>query len=65
MVYSLEKVEALLRSFSVKEAAEHVSTYDRVAMDAKAEGFADVEAMLCTFAAQEKEIAETARKVAA
>ena len=65
MVFAFEKVEALLRNFSVKEAAEHVSTYDRVAMDAKAEGFADIEAMLCAFAAQEKERAETAKRVAA
>ena len=65
MVFDLAKVESLLRNFAAKEAAEHVSTYDKVAMAAKAEGFTDIEAMLCAFAAQEKEIAETAKSVAA
>ncbi|MCY0859697.1 MAG: hypothetical protein OWQ54_04635 [Sulfolobaceae archaeon] len=59
-----EKVEKLLREFSEKEEEEHVSTYNKVAMTAKEEGYADVETMLCAFAEEEEKIAQTARAVA-
>ncbi|MEM0071758.1 MAG: rubrerythrin, partial [Metallosphaera sp.] len=43
---------------------EHVSEYNNVAMKAKAEGHMDVEAMLCAYAEQEKDIAEATKRVA-
>ncbi|WP_230955819.1 hypothetical protein [Sulfolobus acidocaldarius] len=59
------KVEKILEEFSIKEGEEHISTYNKIAMTAKAEGYADIEAMLCAFAEEEAKIAETVGKVAA
>lgn len=61
---STAKVLALLSDFAREEDMEHVSEYNDVAMKAKEEGHADIEAMLCAYAEQEKQIAETAKKVA-
>ncbi|AHC50580.1 rubrerythrin [Sulfolobus acidocaldarius SUSAZ] len=58
------KVEKILEEFSMKEGEEHISTYNKIAMTAKAEGYADIEAMLCAFAEEEAKIAETVGKVA-
>ncbi|AGE70033.1 hypothetical protein [Sulfolobus acidocaldarius] len=58
------KVEKILEEFSIKEGEEHISTYNKIAMTAKAEGYADIEAMLCAFAEEEAKIAETVGKVA-
>ncbi|EHP70807.1 MAG: rubrerythrin [Metallosphaera yellowstonensis] len=58
------KVSAMLGQFTKEEAEEHVSEYNNVAMKAKEEGHADIEAMLCAYAEQEKDIAEATRKVA-
>ncbi len=63
MVSETQKVTELLGKFAVTEDKAHTDEYNRVAMAAKAEGHADVEAMLCAYAAQEKEIADSARKV--
>lgn len=57
-------VTKLLGEFVKEEDQEHVAEYDNVAMKAKEEGHADIEAMLCAYAEQEKQIAETAKKVA-
>jgi len=63
MVYlALEKI---LNEFAEKEEKEHVDTYNKVALTAKAEGYADVEAMLCAYAEEEAKIAQTAKNVAA
>lgn len=63
MVYlALEKI---LNEFAKKEGKEHVDTYNKVALTAKAEGYADVEAMLCAYAEEEAKIAQTAKNVAA
>ncbi|WP_196489302.1 hypothetical protein [Sulfolobus acidocaldarius] len=59
------KVKKLLSDFATKEGEEHISTYNKIAMTAKAEGYADIEAMLCAFAEEEAKIAETVGKVAA
>jgi rubrerythrin len=64
-VSELLKVKALLSDFAVKEGKEHVDTYNKVALTAKAEGYADIEAMLCAYAEEEAKIAETAQKAAA
>ncbi|MCI2415387.1 MAG: rubrerythrin [Candidatus Aramenus sp.] len=58
------KVVAMLKSFAKEEGEEHVSEYNNVAMKAKAEGHADIEAMLCAYAEQEKGIAEAVSKAA-
>ncbi|MBW9140758.1 MAG: rubrerythrin, partial [Candidatus Aramenus sp.] len=58
------KVVAMLKNFAKEEGEEHVSEYNNVAMKAKAEGHADIEAMLCAYAEQEKGIAEAVSKVA-
>ena len=63
-VSELLKVKALLSEFAEKEGKEHVDTYNKVAMTAKAEGYADVEAMLCAYAEEEAKIAQTAKAVA-
>nr|WP_240938866.1 rubrerythrin [Metallosphaera hakonensis] len=59
-----KKVASMLNEFTREEAEEHVSEYNNVAMKAKAEGHMDVEAMLCAYAEQEKDIAEATKKVA-
>jgi rubrerythrin len=64
-VSELLKVKALLSEFAEKEGKEHVDTYNKVALTAKAEGYADVEAMLCAYAEEEAKIAQTAKNVAA
>ncbi|AEE95160.1 hypothetical protein [Acidianus hospitalis] len=61
---STAKVLAMLSDFAREEDMEHVAEYNDVAMKAKEEGHADIEAMLCAYAEQEKQIAETAKKVA-
>ncbi|BFH72503.1 hypothetical protein SJAV_04470 [Sulfurisphaera javensis] len=63
-VLELLSVKDVLSKFAEKESAEHVATYNNVALTAKAEGYADIEAMLCAYAEQEAEIAKTAKKVA-
>ncbi|BAB67209.1 hypothetical protein [Sulfurisphaera tokodaii] len=60
---TLVEVKEILNKFVEKESEEHVSTYNNVALTAKAEGYSDIEAMLCAYAEEEKNIAETARKV--
>ncbi|MBB5253423.1 hypothetical protein [Sulfurisphaera ohwakuensis] len=60
---ALVEVKEILNKFVEKESEEHVSTYNNVALTAKAEGYSDIEAMLCAYAEEEKNIAETARKV--
>ena len=63
-VVEMLSVKEVLGKFAEKESAEHVATYNNVALTAKAEGYADVEALLCAYAEEEAKIAETARKVA-
>ncbi|EZQ01723.1 rubrerythrin [Candidatus Acidianus copahuensis] len=58
------KVMKMLKDFAVEEDAEHVAEYNNVAMKAKEEGHADVEAMLCAYAEQEKDIAEATKRIA-
>ncbi|BFI76377.1 hypothetical protein [Sulfurisphaera ohwakuensis] len=60
---ALVEVKEILNKFVEKESEEHVSTYNNIALTAKAEGYSDIEAMLCAYAEEEKNIAETARKV--
>jgi len=60
---SLTQIKEVLSKFVEKESEEHVSTYNNVALTAKAEGYADIEAMLCSYADQEAQIASTANKV--
>ncbi|AEB95348.1 hypothetical protein [Metallosphaera cuprina] len=59
-----KRVSSMLNEFTREEAEEHVSEYNNVAMKAKAEGHMDVEAMLCAYAEQEKDIAEATKRVA-
>jgi rubrerythrin len=60
-----QNIEKILEEFAQKEGKEHVDTYNKVALTAKAEGYADIEAMLCAYAEEEAKIAETAQKAAA
>ncbi|QIW24900.1 hypothetical protein EWF20_12705 [Sulfolobus sp. S-194] len=63
-VLELLSVKEVLSKFAEKENAEHVAEYNKVALTAKAEGYSDIEAMLCAYAEQEEDIARTARKIA-
>jgi len=54
----------MLNEFVKEEEDEHVSEYNNVAMKAKEEGHSHIELMLCAYAEQEKEIAETIKRVA-
>ncbi|WP_230949650.1 hypothetical protein [Sulfolobus acidocaldarius] len=58
------KVKKLLSDFATKEGEEHISTYNKIAMTAKAEGYADIEAMLCAFAKEGEEHISTYNKIA-
>ncbi|ARM74999.1 rubrerythrin [Acidianus manzaensis] len=57
------RVLAMLKDFAKEEDEEHIAEYNNVAMKAKEEGHVDVEKMLCAYAEQEKDIAETTKKV--
>ncbi|BCU67815.1 hypothetical protein HS7_12520 [Sulfolobales archaeon HS-7] len=56
-------VKKLVEDMAKEESEQHVSEYNKVAMAAKAEGNTEVESMLCSFSEQEKDIAETIKRI--
>jgi rubrerythrin len=57
-------LKSLVQDMAKEESEQHLSEYNAVAMTAKAEGHSDVEAMLCSFAEQEKDIADVIKSTA-
>ncbi|BBD72319.1 hypothetical protein HS1genome_0708 [Sulfodiicoccus acidiphilus] len=59
-----EGLQATAKELADVEDLQHVSEYNVVAMKAKEEGHPDIEKMLCSFAEQEKGIAEVLKRTA-